>query len=67
MAIKLKILQSQFFLRIQEIKYKKKFINQENLYPGNYIIEIAKKILEKHHNEKFENFRQSFDLLREES
>ena len=55
------------FLRIQEIKYKKKFINQENLYPGNYIIEIAKKILEKHHNEKFENFRQSFDLLREES
>ena len=33
------------FLRIREIKYNEKFINQENLYPGEYIIEIGKKII----------------------
>ena len=55
------------FLRIQEIKYNKKYQNKENLYPGKYIIEIAKKILEKNQNEKFENFEQSYNLLKKES
>ncbi len=55
------------FLRIQEIKFNKKFQNKENLYPGEYIIEIAKKILEKNQNEKFENFEQSYNLLKKES
>ena len=31
------------YLRILEIKYKKKFPNKENLYPGVYIKYIAKK------------------------
>ncbi len=55
------------FLRIQEIKFNKKFQNKENLYPGEYIIEIAKKILEKNQNEKFENFEQVYDLLKKEA
>ena len=34
------------FLRIREIKYKEKFITSDNLYPGEYIIDIAKKIID---------------------
>ena len=35
------------YLRIREIKYKEKFKDEKELYPGEYIIEIAKKILAK--------------------
>tara|TARA_A100000164_G_scaffold73221_1_gene61543 strand:+ start:807 stop:2531 length:1725 start_codon:yes stop_codon:yes gene_type:complete len=55
------------FLRIQEIKYNKKFINKENLYPGTYIIEIAKKILKQNKKETFKNFDESYSLLKKES
>ena len=34
------------FLRIREIKYNEKFILKEDLYAGEYIIQIAKKISE---------------------
>ena len=43
------------YLRIREIKYKEKFKNEKDLYPGEYIIEIAKKILKKN-KIKFNNF-----------
>ena len=33
------------FLRLREIKYDEKFINKENLYPGEYVADIAKKML----------------------
>jgi len=33
------------FFRLREIKFNEKFINKENLYPGEYIIDISKKIL----------------------
>jgi len=33
------------FFRLREIKFKEKFINKENLYPGDYVINIAKNIL----------------------
>ena len=55
------------FLRIREIKYKEKFVLRENLYPGEYIIEIGKKIIDTNRNEKFENFDKSFQLLKKES
>jgi len=55
------------FLRIREIKYKEKFVLRENLYPGEYIIEIGKKIIDTNKNEKFENFDKSFQLLKKES
>ena len=47
MATKLKTLLNQYILRIREIKYKEKFIDEKDLYPGNYIKEIAQKILKK--------------------
>ena len=33
------------FYRLRELKYKESFIKKENLYPGDYVIDIAKKIL----------------------
>ena len=33
------------FYRLREIKFKEKFLKKENLYPGDYVIDIAKKIL----------------------
>ena len=33
------------FFRLREIKFDEKFINKENLYPGEYVLDIAKKIL----------------------
>ena len=55
------------FLRIREIKYKEKFDLREILYPGEYIIEIGKKIIDTNRNEKFEDFDKSFQLLKKES
>ena len=55
------------FLRIREIKYNEKFIRQENLYPGDYIIEIGKKIINSNKNELFNDFNESFQLLKKES
>ena len=55
------------FLRIREIKYKEKFLKKEHLYPGLYIVEIAKEIIEKNKTLKFDNFNSSFELLKKES
>ncbi len=55
------------FLRIREIKYKEKFVLKENLYPGEYIIGIAQKIIESNKNEKFDNFKKSLKILKKDS
>ena len=55
------------FLRIREIKYNEKFVPKEDIYPGEYIIEIGKKIIEANKNETFNNFDESFKLLKKES
>ncbi len=55
------------FYRLREIKFKEKFEKKENLYPGDYIIDIAKKILNDKPDIKLENFKDIFDLLKEES
>jgi len=55
------------FLRIREIKYNEKFISKEDLYPGEYIIEIGKKIIDSNKKEKFDNFDESLKLLKKES
>ena len=52
------------YLRIREIKYKEKFKLKENLYPGNYIKEIALKILNEKKNIKVDNFNDSFEELK---
>jgi len=55
------------FYRLREIKFKEKFEKKENLYPGDYIIDIAKKILDDKPDIKLDNFKDIFDLLKEES
>ena len=55
------------FLRIREIKYNEKFILKEDLYPGEYVIEIGKKIINSNNTEKFEDFDNSFKLIKKEA
>ena len=55
------------FLRIREIKYNEKFVLNSGLYPGQYIIEISKKIIEKNKDLAFDNFEESFDILKDNS
>ena len=55
------------FYRIQEIKYKKKFPKNENLYPGFYIKDIAAKIIQEDQNIDFMKFEENFELLKEKS
>ena len=52
------------FLRIREAKFKEKFIHKENLYPGEYIKEIALHIIDNNKNINVENFEESFEELR---
>ena len=45
------------YFRIREILYKEKFpIENTELYPGEYIIDIAKNIISKNKNLKFDNY-----------
>ena len=55
------------FLRIREIKYGEKFISDEDLYPGKYIILIGQKVIDENKNEKFDNFKTSFEILKKYS
>jgi arginyl-tRNA synthetase len=55
------------FLRIKEIKYNEKFIPEQGLYPGKYIIEIASKIIDSNKSVEFIDFDKSFRLLKKES
>ena len=55
------------FLRIRELKYSEKFISEKDLYPGDYIIEIANKIIKDFPNERFENFNKDFELISKNS
>ena len=52
------------YLRIREIKFNEKFPFKKNLYPGDYIKEIALNILENHKEVKFDNFKDCFEELK---
>ncbi len=54
------------FLRIREIKYNEKFVSEKDLYPGDYIKEIAKKILTKS-KLNFDSLDTSYEFLSKES
>ncbi len=54
------------YLRIREIKFKENFINEKDLYPGEYIKDIAKSILNKN-KLKFNSFEENYDFLEKES
>ena len=53
------------YLRIREIKFKEKFVLKENLYPGDYIKEIANNIIKYNKNVNFENLDNCFKELKE--
>ncbi len=55
------------YFRIQEIKYNKKFPEQENLYPGLYIKDIASKIIHENKDFTFNDFTKNFEFLKKES
>ena len=52
------------YLRIREIKFKEKFSLKENLYPGDYIIEIAKNIIKNNKNINVENLETCYEELK---
>ncbi len=55
------------YYRILEIKEKKEFPDNKELYPGEYIIDIAKKIIKNKNINNFTNFDKIYNLLSEES
>ena len=52
------------YLRIREIKYKENFIFKENLYPGEYIKQIAKNIINHNKNINTKNLDNCFEELK---
>ena len=55
------------FYRLREIKFKEKFIKKKNLYPGDYVIDIAKKILLEFPELDLSDFKRNFTALRNEA
>ncbi len=55
------------YLRLREIKLNEKFVNKENLYPGEYIIDIAQKILKDKPKINLDNFNKVSDFLKKTS
>jgi arginyl-tRNA synthetase len=53
------------FFRLREIKFNEKFVNKDNLYPGEYVIDIAKKILIDTPEINLDNFIKIFPILSE--
>ena len=58
---------SSIYFRILEIKQGKKFPNDKNLYPGEYIIDIAKQIISEKKIKDFTNFEKIHNKLTKES
>ena len=55
------------FLRIREIKFKEKYPQNKNLYPGLYIKDIAVKILKENNKIDFKKLDINFELIKKES
>jgi len=55
------------YLRIREILYKEKFKNNSDLYPGEYIVDIAKKIIKEKSHIDFSTQININKILEEES
>ena len=54
--------------RIREIKFNEKFpTDNEDLYPGDYLIEIAKNIIKKNKNIPFDSYESSSEILSKKS
>jgi len=61
-----KFVQSVYY-RILEIRENKKFPDDKDLYPGDYIIDIAEKILREKKIKNFSNFDKIYNSLSKES
>ena len=55
------------FFRLREIKFHEDFPKDDNLYPGKYIIDIAKKILKNNKKINLSNFQKVHKILKKES
>ena len=55
------------FYRILEIKEKKNFPLDKDLYPGSYIIDIAKKVIESKKIKNFKNYEKIYNNLKNQS
>ena len=55
------------FFRLREIKFHEDFPKEKNLYPGEYIVDIAKKILKNNKKIKLDNFEKIRKMLKKES
>jgi arginyl-tRNA synthetase len=55
------------FYRLREIQFNEKFPNKENLYPGDYVVDIAKNILKGYPKINLTDFQKIFDMLSEQS
>ena len=55
------------FYRLREIKFKEKFVKKANLYPGEYVIDIAKKILSEFPKIDLNDFKKNFIILSNEA
>ena len=53
------------YLRIIEIKNKKEFPKKANLYPGIYIKDIAKKIINENRNQDFSDYKKILNFKKE--
>jgi arginyl-tRNA synthetase len=51
------------FYRLREIRFNEKFPSKENLYPGNYVMDIAKNILNDNRKIDLSNFKKIFEIL----
>ena len=63
----IKIFVLSVYHRILEITEKKIFPSDKDLYPGDYIIDIAKKIVEEKNIKDFNNFNKVYEKLAKES
>ena len=63
----IKIFVFSVYHRILEITEKKIFPSNKDLYPGDYIIDIAKKIVEEKNIKDFKNFNKVYEKLAKES
>ncbi len=55
------------FYRLREIKFKEKFPIKENLYPGDYVIDIANNILKDFKNIDLSDFKKNLEIITKES
>ena len=55
------------FYRLREIQFKEKFPTKENLYPGDYIVDIARNILKEYPKIDLVDFKKVFKILSEQS